>query len=72
MLALIEWFRSQKVLPRGPYLLRSGSTILDADKFYMRLRDNIAYGPGSPRGITGSLKTDLEDLKTVIENGQWP
>lgn len=70
--ALIAWFLAQKSLPVGPYALRSGVTIMNAELFYQRIRENIGYGPGGPRGILGSLKTDLKDLKDAVENSVWP
>lgn len=69
--ALIKWFEEQKSLPIGPFALRDGVTVINQDIFYERLRSEIASGPGSPRALTGALKTDLKDLKRVCEDAIW-
>lgn len=70
-LELIEWFEAQKSLPRGPYALCDGVTVINHELFYERLRSEIAGGPGSPRARTGSLISDLKNLKRVCEDAIW-
>lgn len=70
--ALIDWFLAEKKLPTGPYALRQGTTVINQDLFYERLRDDIKSGPGTPRQNTGALFDDLRCLKEICENQFWP
>lgn len=70
--ALIDWFLAEKHLPRGPYALRSGTTVINDFVFYERLKAEIAGGPSSPRAMLGGLFDDLECLKEVCRNWVWP
>ncbi len=65
---LVDWFLSQRDLPKGPYPLRSGCTVMNHELFYERLRDEIAGGAGSPRSITGALFDDLRCLKEIADS----
>lgn len=67
--ALINWFLAQPedALPKAPFEIFPGSTVINHATFYEALRSDIRYGPTSSRNITGSLRSQLEALKWIVE-----
>lgn len=66
--ALIDWF-ANATLPSKPFTLIDGHQIVDPTRWYRSLREDIAAGPGVPRGRTGALKMDLVALKNILKDG---
>lgn len=67
---LVTWFHSAKakaLLPTGSFVFESGITVVDTEKFYLSLEDEIQIGPSGPRCKFGALQFDLERLKKIVE-----
>ncbi len=60
-------------LPTAPFFLGMGIHIADPDRFYEKLRCDIASGPTGPRARTGAAKDETsaleDDLTKLME--QW-
>ena len=64
----ILWFKAalyHPKLPDAPFEVRPGSTVVDKEKYLARLVEDISYGPGGPRSMTGALQSDLRDLRKL-------
>ena len=48
----------------APFELRSGSVVIDPEKFHAAILLEVAGGPAGPRAILGSLEGDLRDFFT--------
>jgi hypothetical protein len=65
--ALIAWFQAIRgVLPRSPFMLRPGCRVIDSERYYARLDDDISRGESSVRWKAG-LSADLESLRRVVK-----
>ena len=59
---LINWFMELEALPE-PFYLEPHIRVIDPDKYFKSLRQEIAMGPSCPRGRNGALMYDLNILK---------
>lgn len=64
MTGLIREFKGLKI-PRRPFELRPGTSILLSDLFHIAMSGDIARGPDGQRARTGNLRKDLEDYLRV-------
>lgn len=65
--ALIDWFLSAD-LPTSPFQLKQGAKVLEPQKFYSWLKQDIHNGPHSPRARYGALHCDLMLLKQMFQS----
>ena len=66
---LIDWFLSATILPEAPFQLNGGVKVLDPQKYYAALRNDIEQGPKGPRARYGALQGELLILKRLVESG---
>jgi hypothetical protein len=60
--ALMDWFMKLEP-PETPFYLEPHRQVVDPDKFFASLRQEITLGPDSPRGRNGALLYDLNTLR---------
>ena len=65
MQELIEWYRATPK-PTGPFYLENHQHIMDPEKFFSSLRQEIQTGPTGPRARMGALQSDLQKLKAYF------
>jgi hypothetical protein len=64
---LIAWFQAARgVLPRSPFMLRPGCRVMETERYYARLDDDISSGESGVRWKAG-LSADLESLRRVVK-----
>jgi len=65
--AFIEWFQTEVNIPKKPFRLKQGVWVSDCEKFYAALRDDINDGFKGIRARFGCLKSDLLNLKKIVD-----
>ena len=60
--SLVDWFLTLDPPPE-PFYLENHLHVLDPAKFFDTLRHEIESGPSGPRARTGTLQSDLRQLK---------
>ena len=63
--SLIDWFVEFEPLTEQFYL-EPHRRVIDPEKFFASIRQEIAAGPASPRGRNGALLFDLNILKKIL------
>ena len=63
--SLIDWFM-ERVPPSAPFDLEPHRQVIDPEKFFVSLRQEIAIGPRCPRNRNGALLFDLGILKKIL------
>lgn len=62
---LIDWFMELEA-PSEPFYLEPHRKVIDSEKFFASLRQEIAAGPRCPRNRNGTLLFDLKILKKFL------
>lgn len=57
--AFIEEVQAAKP-PEAPFFLHPWAEVVNPALFHQRVLEDIAYGPGSPRALTGALAGELK------------
>ena len=63
--SLIDWFIELKPSTE-PFYLEPHRKVIDPEKFFVSLQNEIAIGPSCPRNRNGALLCDLEILKKIL------
>ena len=63
--SLIEWFIELKPSTE-PFYLEPHRKVIDPEKFFVSLQNEIAIGTSCPRNRTGALLCDLKILKKIL------
>ena len=63
--SLIGWFMELEP-PTVPFYLEPHRRVIDPEKFFVSLQNEIAIGPSCPRNRTGALLCDLKILKKFL------
>ena len=67
MRSLISWFLSAD-LPTEPFTLHKGQQVTNTAKFFNALQQDVQMGPNGPRAECGTLKKDLQALRTIFDD----
>ena len=59
---LMDWFMKLET-PTEPFYLEPHRRVIDPEKFFVSLQNEIAIGPSCPRNRTGALLCDLKILR---------
>jgi|BarGraNGADG00212_2_1021979.scaffolds.fasta_scaffold24719_3 hypothetical protein len=62
---LMDWFMKLET-PTEPFYLEPHRRVIDPEKFFVSLQNEIAIGPSCPRNRTGALLCDLKILKKFL------
>jgi len=62
---IINWFIAVEP-PTEPFYLEPHRKVIDSEKFFASLRQEITAGTTSPRGRNGALLYDLKTLKKCL------
>lgn len=65
MREIIKWFVELEP-PRVPFYLEPCIRVIDPEKFFVSLRNEISIGPNCPRGRNGALLHDLNKLRKIL------
>jgi hypothetical protein len=63
--SFIDWFLELET-PTEPFDLEPHRHVIDPEKFFVSLQNEIAIGPSCPRNRNGALLCDLEILKKIL------
>jgi len=63
--SLIDWFMAAEP-PPAPFDLEPHRHVIDPEKFFASLRQEITIGPSCPRNRNGALLCDLEILRKYL------
>jgi len=62
---LMDWFMKLET-PTEPFYLEPHRRVIDPEKFFVSLQNEIAIGPSCPRNRTGALLCDLKILRKIL------
>jgi hypothetical protein len=63
--AFINWFMKLET-PAEPFYLEPHRKVINPEKFFVSLRNEISIGPSCPRNRTGALLCDLKILRKIL------
>lgn len=63
--SFMDWFMKLEP-PETPFYLEPHRKVIDPEKFFVSLQNEIAIGPSCPRNRTGALLCDLKILRKIL------
>jgi hypothetical protein len=68
--SIVDWFMTLD-LPTEPFFLEAHRHVVDPEKFFQSLRQDIEAGLDGPRARMGTLQYDLQKLKVLYVKGVY-